>query len=513
MVRLHQISSAAQQVPGVVRRNLILAVMSLALVAIVGMMASLMVAAPGIATDLHASQTQLLWIVNAYGVTFAGLLLTAGTLGDRYGPKAMLVIGLLIFGMSSAAVLLVEDTTAIIVLRAVAGAGAAAVMPTTLSIITHVFPPQERARAVGVWSGVTVGGALIGLLTAGGLLEVFSWRSVFVFNVALTAVTLIATVLVPRQIRSSSESVDIGGGLLSVVAVASLVFGMVEGPELGWTSSWVVAAFALAALSAAVFVGWELRHPRPLLDPRLFRHRGLASGAVVITSESLAMFGFFFVGLQYLQIVKNYSPLSAALAMLPLALAAMVFSPIVPVLHGKWGYRCVVVIGMVMIAIGLLTMTTLTAHSSYLPIGIGVFLLGSGIAFAATPATEALMAALPPQQHGVASALNDVTRELGGVLGIALLGSIFSDSYRDRISDAVAQQLPPQLSHTIEDSVAAGVVAGSAPGASPHLLTSVLDSFEHAMSTALIAGVAVVIAGALIAVAIGRGATHQDNRP
>ncbi|MGW0048929.1 MFS transporter [Nocardia cyriacigeorgica] len=510
MVQLHETDSAPSTL-GALRRNLILAVMCLALVAVMGMMASLMVAAPNIATDLRVTEADLLWIVNAYGVTFAGLLLMAGALGDRYGRKSMLVIGLLIFGASSAAVLIVDDIATIIALRAVAGVGAAAVMPTTLSIITHVFPPQERARAVGIWSGVAVGGALIGLLSAGGLLEGFSWRSVFVFNVALTAVTLAATVLIPRQSRSNTEPVDIAGGLLSVVAIASLVFGMIEGPERGWGSAWVVSAFAVTVAGAALFAGWELRHPRPLLDLRLFRRRGLTSGTIVITAESLAMFGFFFVGLQYLQVIKTYSPLGAALAMLPMALAAMAFSPIVPVLQGKWGYRLVVVTGMVMIAGGLLLMTTLTAESSYLPIGIGVFLLGSGIAFAATPATEALMSALPPEQHGVASALNDVTRELGGVLGIALLGSVFTDIYRDRVGDAVTA-LPPDLAHTAMDSAATAVAIASMTEAPDGMLDTVHDSFQHAMTISLAAGIVIVVIGAVAAAAISRdhGRDSQD---
>lgn len=502
MVQL-QGTSAVEPVPSVVRRNLILAVMCLALVAVVGMMTSLMVAVPDIATDLKASESQLLWIVNAYGITFAGLLLGAGALGDRYGRKTMLVTGLLLFGVSSAVVLVVEDIATIIAMRALAGVGAAAVMPMTLSIITQVFPSEERARAVGIWSGVTVGSALIGLLAAGGLLEAFSWRSVFVMNVVLTAFTLAASVLVPRQRRSGGERVDVGGGVLSVLSVAALVFGMIEGPEKGWGSREVLAAFVLAAVGAVVFVGWELRHSRPLLDPRLFRRPGLASGSTIITAESLAMFGFFFVGLQYLQIIKEYSPLIAALAMMPLALAAMVFSPVVPVLHAKTGYRPVVTAGMTMIAAGLLIMATLSANSSYWHTAVGVFLLGSGIAFAATPATEAIMTALPDEKQGVASALNDVTRELGGVLGIALLGSVFSDTYRTRVTDSAAQ-LPPELARATENSVTAGVAIASAPEAPPQLLSSVLNSFHSGMSTALISGVIVVVAGTFIALVASR---------
>ncbi|MFC4376346.1 MFS transporter [Nocardia halotolerans] len=504
MVQLNEVQDSDTVVPSRLRRNLILVVMCSALVAVMGIMASLMVAVPEMAADLRATESQLLWILNAYGIAFAGLLMVAGALGDRYGRKAMLVVGLVIFGASSAAVLIFDDIDTIIGLRALAGVGAAAVMPTTLSIITHVFPPDERGRAVGVWSGVAVGGALIGLLTAGGLLEWFSWRSIFAFNVALTVVTLVATVLVPRQSKSGRERVDVGGGLLSVLAVAALVFGMIEGPERGWSSVPVVSAFVLAVIGTAGFIGWELRHPRPLLDPRLFRQPGLASGSIVITAESLAMFGFFIVGLQYLQIVKGYSPLEAALSMLPLALAAMVFSPLVPVLHRKWGYWPVVILGMSFIATGLAIMSVAGAESSYLPIGFGVFLLGSGIAFAATPATEALMAALPPEKHGVASALNDVTRELGAVLGIAVLGTVFSSVYRDSVADSAAQ-LPSDIAHRVEASVAEGVAIGSAPGAPPGLLDSVYDSFRTGMSAALISGIVVVALGTVAAWVSGRG--------
>ncbi|NKY34261.1 MFS transporter [Nocardia speluncae] len=493
----------APAVPTPLRRNLILAVLCLALVAVVGMMASVMVAVPDIAADLGAAEGQLLWIVNAYGITFAGLLLVAGALGDRLGRKAILIAGLLLFAISSAVVVAVDDIGMIIAMRAVAGVGAAAVMPMTLSIITRVFPAGERGRAVGIWSGVTVGGALVGLLTAGALLEIFSWRSIFVFNVVLTGFTLIATVIVPGEGGDGRERVDVGGGLLSMLSVASLVFGMIEGPERGWGSAGIIAAFGLAAVTAAVFVGWELRHPRPLLDPRLFRHGRLASGAVIITSESLAMFGLFFVGLQYLQVIKGYSPFLAALAMMPLAIAAVVFSPVVPKLHTKLGYQSVVVSGMAMIGAGLLVMTTLDADSGYWPIAAGVFLLGAGIAFAATPATEAIMAALPEEKHGVASALNDVTRELGAVLGIALMGSIFSSIYRDRVG-AAASQLPPEQARAVGESVTAGVRLGSAPEAPSGLMTGVFDSFQAGMSTALLAGVVVVAAGTAVGHVTGR---------
>nr|WP_271636770.1 MFS transporter [Solicola gregarius] len=486
--------------------------MCLALAVVVGMMTSLMVAVPDIATDLRASESELQWVVNAYGVTFAGLLLVSGAIGDRLGRKAVLVGGLTIFGVASAGILIVDDVRWLIALRAVAGVGASAVMPMTLSIISHVFPPQERGRAIGVWSGVTVGGGLIGLLTAGGLLELFSWRSVFVVNIGLTVAALLGACAVPRQARSGAGRVDVGGGVLSVIAVAALVFGILRGPEAGWDAASVLVAFAVAVGAGIAFAWWELGHVNPVLDPRVFRVHALTSGSLIIAAESLAMFGFFFIGLQYLQVIKEYSPLTAAVAMLPLAVAAMVFSPVVPRVVTRWGYRPTVTTGMAMIAVGLMVMSRLSISSGYTPIAIGTFLLGAGIAFAATPATEAIMAALPPDKQGVASALNDVTRELGGVLGIAMLGSIFNDVYRSNVG-AAAARLPADLATATKDSTSAGLAIASAPNSPSGLTAAVVNSFESAMSAAMLGGVIVVVAGAILALAIVRSSRHSDAGP
>jgi predicted MFS family arabinose efflux permease len=296
---------------------------------------------------------------------------------------------------------------------------------------------------------------------------------------------------------------------LSVAAVASAVFAMIEGPERGWDSRQVVVAFAVSGAAAVALVAWELRHPRPLIDPRLFRLPALSSGAVVITAESLAMFGFFLVGLQYLQIIKGYTPLIASLALLPLALGAMVFSPIVPRLASRLGYRPMVVSGMALIAAGLLLMSRLDAASSYIVIAVGTFLLGAGIAFAATPATEAIMAALPPTKQGVASALNDVTRELGGVLGIALLGTVFNATYRAQVADATAT-LPPATADEARDSVTAATSIASSPHAPPGLLADVVGSFESGMANATIAGAVVVVAGALVGLTLATAKQDED---
>ena len=477
---------------------MILGVLCLALTVVVGMMASLMVAVPDIAADTGASETELQWVVNAYGVTFAGLLLAAGALGDRFGRTLMLSAGLGIFGVASIGVLLADDIATIIALRAIAGVGAAAVMPMTLSIITHVFPEEERGRAVGIWSGVTVAGALVGLLVAGGLLQAYSWRSIFFLNAALALVALIATSLIPRQAPDREVRVDPIGAAGSVATVAAAVFALVEGPERGWTSESVLLSGAGAVVVGAAFMAWESRHRNPILDPALFRHRGLRAGAVVITAESVAMFGFFYVALQYLQLILGYSAWSAALAMGPLAVAAMVFSPVAPALATRVGRRTVMIGGMALIAAGLSLASSLDAGSDYTLVLASTALLGAGIAFAATPATEYIMGALPPERHGVASALNDVTRELGAVLGIALMGSLFNATYRDRITPAL-QGVPEPAGSAGRDSVTAAIATASSDAAPDNLLGAVHTSFAAGMHDALLLGAAVVLLGAIVA--------------
>ncbi|WP_420000073.1 MFS transporter [Streptomyces boninensis] len=502
------------------RRTTVLAVMCLALAVVVGMMTSLMVAVPDIARDLDASESELQWIVNAYGVVFAGLLLPGGALGDRHGRKGVLLAGLVLFGAASAGIVFADDVGWVIVLRAAAGVGAALVMPMTLSIITHVFPPEERGRAIGVWSGVTVGGAMAAVLIAGGLLEAYSWRSVFVLNIVLTIAALVGVVVwAPASKDPHAAPFDAGGSLLSVVGVGALVFAIVEGPELGWGAGAVVAGFVVGVLALAAFVPWELRRRHPLLDPRMFRLRGLSAGALVITAESLAMFGFFFLGLQYLQEILGYSPFEAGLAMMPLALGAMVFSPPAPRLAERFGMRPVVGLGMALIAGGLGLMATLDTGSGYAPIGIGAVLMGAGIAFAATPATDAIVAALPPAKQGVASALNDITRELGGVLGIAILGSIFNTTYRSEAGKA-ADGLPAEAADAVRASATgAQRIAediGGQPGA--ELAAATRHAFTSGMADAMVGGLAVVILGGLAAALLlpkrpRRPAASRPSRP
>ncbi|XVQ07606.1 DHA2 family efflux MFS transporter permease subunit [Spirillospora sp. CA-255316] len=494
------------------RRLVVLAVMCVALTAVVGMLVSLAVALPGLARDLGATEAQLQWVMNAYGVAFAGLLLPCGALGDRYGRKGALLAGLAIFAAATLAALWVDGTGALIAWRVLAGVGAALIMPMTLSIITNVFPPEERGRAIGVWSGVFGGGGLIGILVAGGLLEAFSWRSLFVFNAALAVVAVVATtVIVPSSRDPHASPLDVPGAVLSVVGVAALVFAIVEGPERGWSDPLVVAGFAASATGLAAFVWWESRTARPLLDMRIFRSPGVSAGSLVIVIESLAAFGVFFLLLQYLQEILGYSAFRAGLGLLPLAATMIIFSPSAPRLGHRFGLAPVIGAGMALIAGGLGVLSLIDAGSGFWPVLAGGALMGAGVAYAATPATDAILAALPAAKQGVASALNDITRELGAVLGIAILGSVFNSSYRADAGEA-ARALPAPAAEVVRDSLAGAQKVAAQIGGEPgaRLADAARDAFAMGMSNALLAGVAVVVIGGIAAVLILPGRSRKS---
>jgi EmrB/QacA subfamily drug resistance transporter len=494
------------------RRTAVLAVMCIALTAVVGMLVSLTVALPGLARDLGSTESQLQWVMNAYGVAFSGLLLPAGAVGDRYGRKGALLLGLLVFAGASLSVVWAGDTGTVIALRAVAGAGAASIMPMTLSIITNAFPPDERGRAVGIWSGVFGGGGLIGILVAGGLLEAFSWRSLFVFNAALAVLALAAAALVtPTSRDPHATPLDLPGAVLSMAGVTGLVFAIVEGPERGWSDGLVVTGFVVAAGATALFVWWESRATHPMLDPRIFRLHGVSGGSLVIVVESLATFGVFFLILQFLQEILGYSAFRAGLGLLPLAVAMIVISPTAPRLGHRYGLAPVIGAGMALIAAGLAVLSLIDAGSGFWPVAVGGSLMGAGVAYAATPATDAIVAALPKAKQGVASALNDVTRELGAVLGIAILGSVFNSGYRADVGkDAAA--LPEPMGDAVRDSLGGALdVAGRLGGAQgARLAATARDAFASGMSIALLTGVAAVIVGAAVAVLLLKGGERAD---
>jgi EmrB/QacA subfamily drug resistance transporter len=436
------------------RTRAVLAVVAVALMAVVSAVSGLNVALPSLARDTGASQTQLTWIVDAYTVVFAGLLLLAGALGDRYGRKGLLLVGLVVFGAAAAVGLVSTDPTQLIVVRAFMGVGAAAIMPTTLSVITTSFPEAERPRAIGVWVGVAGGGAVLGLFGTGILLEFYEWNSFFALNVALALLAAAGTLaFVPRSVDEHPPRLDLVGAALSLVAVAGVVTGIIEGPERGWTDALTIGALAAGVVAGAAFVGWELRTAQPMLDPRLFRLRGFSAGSLTITAQFFAAFGFFFIALQYLQFVVGYSPLRAAVALLPLPVVLIPLARRAPLIAQRVGFRRLAPTGLVLMALGFAVISQVDVEMRYWRFASGLVLFAAGMALAGTPATTAITASLPPSKQGVASAVNDTARELGSALGIAILGSVLNQQYRDAMAE-VTKGLPAQVAEGAQRSIA-----------------------------------------------------------
>jgi EmrB/QacA subfamily drug resistance transporter len=493
------------------RRAAVLRVMCLALMMVVAAVASLNVALPEIARDTGASQTELEWIVDAYAIVFAALLLPAGAIGDRFGRKPLLAAGLALFGAVSVAALFADSASTLIAIRAAMGVAAALIMPVTLSVITTIFPPEERGKAVGTWVGVAAGGGVLGLLTSGVLLHFFSWQSIFALNVLLAAVALAGTLLiVPATRESRPPRLDPVGALVSVVALAALVFGTIEGPERGWGDPLTLAALLGGIAGLGLFVVWELHRGDPMLDPRNFLRRGFGAGSLSISVQFFAMFGFLFLALPYLQLVLGYSPLEAAAALLPMALVVIPLSRFAPTIAAHLGVRVTGPLGLGLMAAGFIILSTLGTDASYWHFLAGLLPFGAGMALSGSPATTAIVASLPPDKQGVASAVNDVSRELGGALGIAVLGSVLNTAYRSGVEQYTAA-LPADARAEARGSLGAAQAIGDRIGAHD-LVAHATSAFADGVSLALLAGAAALIAGALFVAfrAPGRAESQQN---
>jgi EmrB/QacA subfamily drug resistance transporter len=471
--------------------KMVMAVVCLALGAVAAAMASLNVAIPGLVRSTHASQTQLEWIIDAYLLVFAVLLLPAGALGDRYGRRRALIAGLVVFGGASGAAMLASSPDALIFLRGLIGLGAAFVMPATLSTITGTFPPAERTRAVGVWAGVAGASAVLGLLCSGILLQWFDWRSAFAVNVVLAAVAVAGTVrFVPESSQPDAPALDKGGALLACVGLVALVYSIIEAPDAGWLSAPTLAGMGGGIATLTAFVLFERRQEHPLLDPRLFVSRRLSAGTLSVLIQFFAFFGFTFVSLQYLQGVRGYSPLVAALAVLPVSASMMPTAKLTSRLAARFGARTVCVTGLVLVAIGLVVVSRIGTDSPYVLMLAGLIPLGVGMGAAMTPATSAITEALPASQQGVGSALNDLSREVGGALGTAVIGSIVTGVYRSSLQ---ITGVPAPLVAKARASFAIAIHAGGPVGA--HARDAFVDGIHAGLLYA--AGAAVLAAFAV----------------
>ena len=429
------------------------------LVIVVVSVSSLNVAIPEIQRSLGATGSELQWIVDSYAVVFAGLLLPAGALGDRYGRKGALLVGLAVLGASSVGGMWASGPAELIIWRGLMGAGAALIMPATLSIVTTVFPEDERPKAIAIWAGFAGAGGVVGLLSSGVLLEAFWWGSIFLVNVPLVVIMVFAVGrFVPTSRDGDQTPMDPIGGVVSTVGLVALVFGIIEGPEAGWTSALVLGSFVVAIVALTLFVSWELRSEHPLLDPRFFKIRAFTIGSLVITLAFFGLFGMFFVLTQYFQFVQGLSALETGIRILPYALVLLLVSPSSARLAAKHGERDVMTVGLVVAAGGFVLLAFANPGSLYLMIGVALVLIAAGTGLLMPPATTALVVALPPEKAGVGSAVNDTTREVGGAIGIAIVGVLTSVGYRRSLGDA-ADELGEHAAEAGRDSIGALLLA------------------------------------------------------
>ena len=464
------------------------------------------VALPSIVRDIHATSSQLQWIVDAYAIVFAGLLLTLGATGDRLGRKWVFMAGLVVFGAGSAFAAFSATPDRLTLARAVMGVGAAALMPCTLSILSNTFTAEgERARAIGIWSGTTGLGVAIGPILGGFLLVHYWWGSVFLINVPIAAVGLLATwFLVPNSRNPAGKRSDPVGSFLTISGFGLLLWGIIEAPDETWTSPAILAAFAGAAAILATFVVWERRSSHPMLPLRFFRNRRYSVAIGSLAMVIFALLGMFFLLTQYLQFCLGFSPLQTGLAIGPLALVLLVAAPTSVLVVRRVGTKWVVATGMMLIAAGTALLAGTTVHDTYRQALPWFALVGLGVGLALAPLTESIMGSLPRDEAGVGSATSDTSMQVGGALGVAVLGTALNIRFKDTMAPLLAHQpVPADIKALIEGSLGGALaVAQHLPAHYAEPLTAAArHGFVSGMDLGFTVG-AVMLAIAAVVVAV-----------
>ncbi|MBB5913450.1 EmrB/QacA subfamily drug resistance transporter [Nocardia transvalensis] len=473
------------------RRWLILVVLCLSSLVLVVDNMVLTVAIPDIATDLHASSQQIQWIIDAYLLVFAGLLLTSGSLSDRFGRRLVMIIGLVLFGGASLLAAYASTPELLIAGRVVMGLGGVLIMPSTLSILITVFDDEERPKAIAAWSAVATVGMVAGPVLGGALLDHFWWGAVFVMNVPIAIVAVVAAVALMPESKGPWRKPDVPGMVLSVVGMVALVWGIIEVPQHGWSDRGTLIAFGIAAIALIAFVIRELTAASPMVPLKLFRDRSFTGSSFSLVLVTFANGGLVLVLTQFLQFVLGYSPMRTALAFTPMAVAILAFNGLGAGLVSKFGAKVVTVVGLVVVAGGFGALAMLDVDSGFWPVALATALLGAGAGLAMPAAIGALMSAVPAEDAGVGSALNDTIQQVGASMGVAVLGAVLAGTYSD--------EMPEWASAAARESIA-NVLGGGDAG----LIGLARHAFSSAMSVTFTAGALSALAASMVAIVLMR---------
>ncbi|QKW11248.1 MFS transporter [Streptomyces sp. NA04227] len=423
------------------------------------------------ASGLKPSSTEMLWIVDAYVIVFASLLIPAGALGDRCGRKGVLLTGVGVFGVGALISALATDVPVLIAGRGLAGAGAALAMPASLSLLVHATPAERRPSAIASWSASVALGGIVGNAGGAVVLQTLPWQGLFWCYVPASALLLVVVALLAPRPPRGTAALDLVGTLLLVSGLVLLLFGIIEGPERGWDSPVVLVALAATAALLTVFIRYELRAAHPLLDPRLLKLPAVRAGSLGVAAAFFGMFALFFVNAQFLQYVKGYSPLRAGFAIVPMAVGMGIVTQASVGWARRFGSRAVVGTGLLLLVAGLLLLSTATGETSYPVYTTYLMLLGLGSGLTMPPLSAGLLAALPGPRAGMGSGLNAAARELGAALGIACVGTVLSAQFTDRLPGALAGH-----DHSASQALRAAAAGGD------RLHTAALDSFTRAVA-------------------------------
>lgn len=456
-------------------------------------------ALPDMARDFTATNSTLQWIVNMYSLILAGFLLLAGTVGDRYGRKIALGAGMAVFGLGAIGAALSDSSSMLIVMRGIQGLGAAFALPATLSIITDVFPREERGKAIAIWTAIGALGIALGPALGGYLVDTFGWNSVFWMHIPVVLLALYGLRFIPNSKDSRNIPLDVPGAFLATTAMLGIVYGIIQGGELGWTDPAIIGSLTVGLLLLIAFFVRESRTKFPMLPLKYFKRKDFTGSFVVLLLVFLGMIGVFFFLTQYFQLVQGRSALQAGLAITPVA-AAMMFGAFLSTKGvPKFGPRTVIVASTLVVILGMIVFNQLEVDSPFwLPI-LGISLFGLGAGTIMPTVTDSIMASVPVDDAGIGSAMNDLSRELGIVLGVAILGSIVSTVYRSEINEKAAGILPEETVEVLSDSIAAaGPIAAELPAEAAATITSVANTaFVDALSVGFL-GAALFIAAALV---------------